>query len=415
MSARAPYDVVVVGLGLAGLVAGLAAASRGASVLVTGKGYGTLRFRTGTIDVLGYRDGSPVASPGSELPALAGGRPPHPYALAPSDLPDGLATVRAATAARGTPLGGDLTANQLIATAAGTLRPTCLAPPSMVAKWDGADVLVVGLEGYRDFEASLVAAVLPAAAAQAGLELVTRPVTVDLPSLHVRHLGGLELARQFEQPSFRRELAAAIQPALEAATLVALPAVVGLERHADAASELAERLGTALVELPTLPPSVPGLRLELALAAALREAGVRLQVGARVRVTATHVELEAAGHPLRIPARRLVLATGGFASGGLEVLIDGSVHETVADLPVWVPDGSTLFGRSFLEPGGHAAGLAGVLVDGRMRPVDASGAPLRDGLFCAGGVLAGARRAVEKSADGICCATGWRAGLEAAA
>ena len=53
MTARAPYDVVVVGLGLAGLVAGLAAASRGASVLVAGKGYGTLRFRTGTIDVLG--------------------------------------------------------------------------------------------------------------------------------------------------------------------------------------------------------------------------------------------------------------------------------------------------------------------------------------------------------------------------
>src|SRR5205807_1382892 len=38
MTARAPYDVVVVGLGLAGLVAGLAAASRGASVLVAGKG-----------------------------------------------------------------------------------------------------------------------------------------------------------------------------------------------------------------------------------------------------------------------------------------------------------------------------------------------------------------------------------------
>jgi glycerol-3-phosphate dehydrogenase subunit B len=238
---------------------------------------------------------------------------------------------------------------------------------------------------------------------------------VDLPSLHRRHLSGLELARQFDQPSFRREVAAAIQPALEAATLVALPAVVGLEGHADAASELAELLGTAVVELPTLPPSVPGLRLELALTAALREAGVRLQVGTGARVTSTHVELEAAGHPLRIPVRRLVLATGGFASGGLEVLVDGSVRESVADLPVWVPDGSPLFGRSFLEPGGHAAGLAGVLVDSKMRPVDASGAPLRPGLFYAGGVLAGAKRAVEKSADGISCATGWRAGLEAAA
>ena len=150
---------------------------------------------------------------------------------------------------------------------------------------------------------------------------------------------------------------------------------MGLEGHAEAASELGELLGAGLVELPTLPPSVPGLRLELALTSALREAGARLQVGARTRVTATHVELEAAGHPLRLPVRRLVLASGGFASGGLEVLLDGSMREAVADLPVWAPEGTLLFGRSFFEPGGHPAGLAGVRVDRSMQPVDASGAP----------------------------------------
>jgi glycerol-3-phosphate dehydrogenase subunit B len=312
-------------------------------------------------------------------------------------------------------LQGDLTANQLIATAAGTLRPTCLAPPFMGAEWDGAQVLVVGLEGYRDFQAELVAAVLPSAASLSGLEVATRPLTVDLPSLHRRHLGGLELARRFEEPSFRRELAAAIRPSLGDATVVALPAVVGLEDHVEAASELTELLDARLVELPTLPPSVPGMRLELALVAALQGTGARLQVGTGARITATHVELDAAGHPLRIPASRVVLASGGLASGGLEIAADGSVRETVADLPVSVPGDGPLFGRSFLEPGGHAAGLVGVLVDADMRAVDASGAVLRPGLFCAGGVLAGAKRTVEKSADGICCATGWRAGLKAAA
>jgi glycerol-3-phosphate dehydrogenase subunit B len=412
---RAPYDVIVVGLGLAGLVAGLAAASRGATVLVTGKGHGTLRFRTGTIDVLGYRDGRPVASPADEVRELADAHPGHPYALAQADLADGIAAVRAAAAASGLVLHGELTANVLIATAAGTLRPTCLVPPSMNAAWERARVLVVGLDGYRDFQAELVAAVLPAAASQHGLELVTRALTVDLPALHRRHLGGLDLARRFQEPGFRRELAAAIQPALSDATVVALPAVVGLEGHADAASELRQLLGAHVVELPTLPPSVPGMRLELALTAALRESGGRLQVGTAAHVTPSHVVLDAAGHPLRIPAPRVVLASGGFASGGLEITRDGSVRETVADLPVSVPVGEPLFGRSFLEPGGHRAGLAGVVVDGHMRAVDAAGAPLRPGLHCAGGVLAGALRTVEKSADGISCATGWRAGLEAAA
>jgi hypothetical protein len=50
-----------------------------------------------------------------------------------------------------------------------------------------------------------------------------------------------------------------------------------------------------------------------------------------------------------------------------------------------------------------------------MRPVGEDGRPLRPNLLVAGGLLASADRALERSADGICCATGWRAGQEAAA
>ena len=38
------------------------------------------------------------------------------------------------------------------------------------------------------------------------------------------------------------------------------------------------------------------------------------------------------------PGRVLLLASGGLASGGLEVRLDGSVRESVADLPVWLPE-----------------------------------------------------------------------------
>src|SRR5438034_4378451 len=166
-----PYDVVVVGLGLAGLVAALAAVSRGARTLVVGQGYGTLRFRPGTVDVLGYWDGRPVESPAAAAAAVATARPGHPYALAAGDLRPGMEAVGAAAAATGLALEGSLDANQLIATAAGTLRPTCLAPASMRAEWAGASLVVVGLAGYRDLQAELVSAVLPEAAARRGIEL----------------------------------------------------------------------------------------------------------------------------------------------------------------------------------------------------------------------------------------------------
>lgn len=418
-SPRPPYDVVVVGLGLAGLTAALAAASRGARVLALGKGYGTTHFRSGTIDVLGYLEGGAVRSPRPALSALAAARPEHPYARLGGRVEEALSFLRDAARRGGVELQGGLDEAQLVATTAGTLRPTCLAPTSLLGAWDGARVLAVGLQGFRDFDPELFAATLPPVAARLGLEVAVRPARLSLAPLLRRHLDGLGLARLLDRPAFRHQLAEALRPLARGCTLVALPAVLGLE--AATAAALATELGPA-VELPTLPPSVPGIRLQRALERALRERGGRVQVGAEVRLEcaagrARALELEAAGRRLRMPLRSVVLATGGMASGGLRLEPSGAVVEPAADLPVAQPPGppGRWFRERFLGSCDQAIDLAGVRVDACMRPLDAEGRVVIENLFVAGGLLAGAERSLERSADGIACASGYVAGLEAAA
>ena len=417
---RPPYDVVVVGLGLAGLVAGLTAAGEGARTLLVGKGYGTTHFRSGTLDVLGYVDGRPVGSPADALGEFLRAHADHPYAHAASVLEPAVDVVREAMREADREPAGELGANVPVATAAGTLRPSCVVPPTMAVPWANARVLAVGLEGYRDFDPGMFAAVFPDQAARWDLSVSVRAVSVGVPQLRRRHLDGLALARLFDQTVFRRQLIEEIRPHVQDATVVALPAVLGLRDPTGVASELRTALGVPVAELPTLPPSVPGMRLQQALAAALHRRGARIQAGARATVRrtdghASSLEVAAAAHPVHIPLRTVVLATGGLASDGLRVEGAGALVEAAARLPVAGPGAGddAGYGDAFLGREGQSIGLGGVRVDGEMRPLDADGRVVCDNLFACGGLLAGAQRPVERSADGIAAATGYVAGRAA--
>ncbi|MGH7921910.1 MAG: anaerobic glycerol-3-phosphate dehydrogenase subunit GlpB [Candidatus Dormibacteraceae bacterium] len=420
MTPAAPYDVVVVGLGLAGLTAALAAAEQGARTLCVGKGWGTTHFRSGTVDVLGYLGERAVTAPLEALPELIEQAPGHPYATIAGALEPGLQLVREALEGAGIPTVGSVARNRLVATAAGTYRSACLVPQTLDAGWQGARVLAVGFSGYRDFEPDLFCSVLPSRADRLGLTVRARGIRVELPQLQRHHLDGMALARLFDGQVFRRQLGRAVRGHIGSATLVVFPAVLGLADPAGVMAALEQELGTPLVEVPTLPPSVPGVRLARALQEAIRARKGRVQVGPQVTVEregsrAAAVLVHGAAHPTRIPLRSLVLATGGLASGGLVVDGHGEIREPAAGLPVLQPEGPAEdWYKEDMLGDAQPVATAGLRYDARLHALGEGGEPLEN-VYCCGGLLQGARRSIECSAGGIAVASGHLAGKEAAA
>jgi glycerol-3-phosphate dehydrogenase subunit B len=401
------YDAVVIGAGTAGLTAGARLAEGGARVCVLAKGVGSTHLAPGTIDVLGYAP-ERVASPGAALEAFVAAHPGHPYArLGAEAVAEAIEWFRAR--AESGPLPGyrylgDLERNYLLPSAVGALRPSALVPGTM-AGGDaavGGTVCVVGSRALRDFHAALCAANL----ARAGLDARAVDVELELDRADANAVG---LARRFDDPGWRAGFAARLAIKLRADERVGLPAVLGARDPRGAWSDLELRLGRPVFEIPTLPPSVPGMRLFELLRTTLRRAGGRLVLGAEVvgaersgsRVSS--VATEAAGHQVRYAAPWFVLAAGGFASGAIELDSSWTTHERVLGLPLrGVPaPGEPRFQADYLSE--QPMARVGIAVDAELR---AEGA---ENVLVAGAALPGAVSSRELSGEGIALASGSRA------
>jgi glycerol-3-phosphate dehydrogenase subunit B len=406
-------DAIVVGAGLAGLSAAVRLAEGGARVLVLAKGVGATHLGAGTIDVLGYARGR-VERPLDAMDSLPD---EHPYGLVGAD---GVAAAvdwfkRCFAAGPLAPYSytGWVDENLLLPTAVGAIRPSAVVPETM-ARGDlrgGARVCMVGFRALKDFHPALLADNL--ARAPEGVE--ARSAELDLKPEGREDANSQAFARAFDDPAFRAEFAAQVAGRLSAEERVGLPAVLGLASPHEVWSELEHRLGRPVFEVPTLPPSVPGMRVFATLRDALRRAGGQLILnavvmgaerrGARVTALRTRVGLREVVHQ----AEWLVLATGGFPSGGLELDSRWRACEVALGLPVaGVPaPGAERFRPGYFED--HPLARAGVAVDGELRPVAEGGERLLENVLVAGATLAGAVPWKEKSGDGLSLATGFRA------
>lgn len=404
------FDLIVIGTGLAGLSAARTAISRGAKVLIAGRGMGALTLFGNTVDLLG--EIPPGTQMAEGMTRWIAAHPEHPYART------GWEGIESAIAAfRGLfpppySFAAEGPGNSLLPTGAGTMRPTWLIPVTMAAgaAMTPAETLIVGFRGFRDFQGDTVS-----------LHLKCRGVTLPLPRYGLEGLTASALARLMDEASFRERLGESIRQQMAGESFIGLPAVLGLRDPAAVLRTLEEVTGARVFEIPMLPPSIPGTRIFHRFREELIAKGATFLMGHPVSgVTVKDGRCEGINIPnpplvAEYRADQYILATGRFLGGGLWADMERMI-EPVFDLPLFQPgERGKWFGERFFDPEAHPIHRAGVVTDADLRPVDGLGRVVLANVRAAGSILAHHQAIEEKSREGIDIATGYLAATRALA
>lgn len=444
-------DLLVIGGGMAGLVAGSIASNEGLSTILLRKGQSATAYSSGAIDVMGYLpDASePFSSPKEGLAAVAGLLPLHPYSIVGyseevqednvvneivSRTRDAITWLK--TNLKGTiaQLRGSFKSNIHANTILGTTKPTCLIQETMYSETlqereDGV-LLLAGITGYPDFNPSIAAKTyLEDRLASSGPpRKVGRCLLQITPFGKSYNLSSIEIARHLDHENSIEELANQLKMHVDqlGATHVALPPVLGLKNALENKKELEKLLGVEVFELLGFPPSVPGLRLQLALEGLFRRSGGKMLVGHEAISSFTtdnrlsSVTTKAPRREMQIDAKAFILATGKYIGCGLSGDENG-IHESLFDLMTVTGTyhsagdilPSRFTNRVAISPEGQPLYSCGLTVDPHFRPVKEDGVEWASNLFAAGSVLAGYDYSTEKSGLGVAATSGYSAAKNA--
>lgn len=385
------FDSLIIGSGLAGLVCGIRLAEAGQRCAIISRGQSALHFSSGSLDLLAeLPDGTPVSSPLSVLEELKKQAPLHPYSLMGAENVARFAAQSEALLARSQiHLQGSVQQNHQRFTPLGTQRATWLSPAEIpVAPLAWQRIKVVGIVGFLDFQPELVAGSL------AELKIDVQTAELTLPALDVlrnnpSEFRAVNIARVLDIPEQQRLLIDELKTLAADTDALFLPACLGGDSHL-AFETISSQLPCPLYLLPTLPPSLLGMRMHNQLRRRFQQLNGLIMPGdAVLSADLAHHNVSAIftrNHgDVALQAQHFILASGSFFSSGLEAKFDG-IREPIFGLDIHAPATREQWSKEdFFSPQPYLQ--AGVAIDGLFHP--AREGKRLENLYAIGSVLSG--------------------------
>ena len=390
-------ELAVIGNGMAGMASALFAANRGLSTTQIGV-TGEIIFASGLLDLFGVypvEEQKLWQDPWSGIEALTREIPKHPYArIEKKEIEAAFDELLSFLKGEGLLYSKLKGQNSEMIMPLGTTKLTYCIPQSM---WGGVKALeercpclLVDFHGLNDFSAIQIAETL-------------KDRWPDLRSARVGFPGndkagelfsGEYMANTMALSKNREQLAKTVKPLIGEAQSIGMPAIFGMNRTGEIIAELEKQIGVPLFEIPTLPVSIPGLRLNDTFVQGLQGKGVKRF--SQKRVLTAYQEpggnfiLDIGNNSVEktVRANGVILASGRFWGRGL--LADRKrIREPLFNLPVHQPEGRQGWHhKDFLDLRGHPVNRAGLDIDDLFRPLDRTGGPAFEKLFAAGSILA---------------------------
>ncbi len=380
------YDIAVIGSGMSGLMASTYLSQQGLSTAVISRGDPICSVSSGCIDIAGTGTDT--------MEAIQRFPPEHPYhKVGLKGVTDSIRYFKDLMSGHGFEYKGDIGKNRTILTPIGKKRITSLVPfPMEYADIAGSDSFhIITFKDIKDFFPGFLTGNFP----ETGVSVFDAGTRTTMG-----------IAAKMDNEDFLTSFIAWIKEQDIKKNKIAIPAILGITKTGKIVKRMEKETGKIFFEIPTLPPSIPGLRLYRNLKEIAVSKGADFYGSAEIagfkkegnRILG--LTIKKPGRPDIVDAEAFILATGSFVSGGLFSDRNNFI-ETVFNISVHSPEAGGLFNSDFFKPG-HPIEKSGILVDGKFKPSESE----YENLFIAGSILAYSETMKYGCGHGMAIATG---------